>query len=142
MSEHPNQRPSHLHYPIAFSKTIDVSPTRAWETISDTYTWNLWGPSITAVDTRERFIKLGATGRIRTILGVWLPFRITSFKPQKYWDWQVGGMSATGHHIEPLAPERCRLSFTVPIWAAPYGIICHVALNRIDRLLVSTSQGV
>ena len=127
---------------MAFSKIVDVPSTLVWETMIDTHVWNLWGPSIIAVDSPERLIKLGATGRIRTIFGVWLPFRITSFKPKKYWEWQVGGMSATGHRIEPLAPERCRLSFTVPVWAAPYGIVCHIALNRIDRLLVSRSQGV
>jgi hypothetical protein len=34
-----------------------------------------------------------------------------------------------------MSPARCRLTFAVPVWAAPYGLICLLALNRLRRLL-------
>lgn len=107
-----------------------------WHLITDTRTWPSWGPSVLAVDTPERYIRAGLAGRIRTPIGLWLPFTIETFRQYRYWDWRVGGLAATGHHVEAIEEDRCRLDFTVPIWAFGYGIVCRLALNRIQRLLV------
>ncbi len=125
---------------VAFAKVLNTSAVRVWDLITDTQTWSKWGPSIRAVDTQERFIRRGSTGRIRTIIGMWLPFTITTYEPQQYWDWRVGGIQATGHRLEPWGPKHCRVSFIVPVWGVPYGIVCRIALNRIDRLLTLTAQ--
>jgi len=121
----------------AFSKQLDAPAEIVWERIIDTWTWSVWGPSVRAVDCRQRFISAGCKGRIQTSFGIWLPFCVTTFEPEHFWDWQVAGLTATGHRVEALGSHRSRLSFTVPFWAWGYGLFCRQALIRIDRLLNS-----
>ena len=120
---------------LEFAKPLDASAAQVWMLITDTFTWPDWGPSVRAVDCRQRFIRENSRGRIQTPLGFWLPFRVTTFEPESYWDWRVAGVAATGHRIVPLGNQRCRLSFTAPAWAFGYGPVCRLALMRIDRLL-------
>ena len=120
---------------LEFAKEYSTPAETVWDVITDTRTWPKWGPSIRAVDAVERYIRLGSTGLILTSAGVWLPFTITTFEPGRFWDWRVRGVRATGHRLEPIATDECRLDFTVPLWAFPYGIVCRIALNRIERLL-------
>ena len=122
---------------LHFSQILDASSDVVWRLITDTRAWPRWGPTVRAVDCPERYIRAGSTGRVRTPFGIWLPFTIEQFEPQRYWDWRVGGVYATGHRVEPRGPDRCELFFTVPIWGAGYGIVCRAALNRIERLLAS-----
>lgn len=119
---------------------IDAPASRVWRLTTDTPSWTRWGPSVREVDSPERFIRAGLTGRIRTPFGIWVPFTIDTFEPEHYWDWRVGGVAATGHRVNPRGPDRCRLTFTVPVWAAGYTIVCRVALNRIKRLLALSLQ--
>jgi len=118
-----------------FSKQLDAPAGIVWERIIDTWAWPVWGPSVKAVDCRQRFISAGCKGRIQTPFGLWLPFCVTTFEPERFWDWRVAELTATGHRVEALGPHRCRLSFTVPVWALGYGLFCRQALMRIDRLL-------
>lgn len=37
-----------------------------------------------------------------------------------------------------MSPDRCRLTFGVPVWAAPYGRVCLLALVRLRRLRART----
>ena len=120
---------------LAFVRPFHAPAPLVWRLITDTLTWPLWGPSVRAVDCRERFIQAGFAGRIRTPLGIWLPFAIEAFEPEQYWDWRVAGVVATGHRVTPVDPHHCTLTFSVPIWAIGYGFVCQLALNRIGRLL-------
>ncbi len=126
--------------PLGFSKQLDVPGERVWRLITDTRTWHRWGPSVRAVDCDDRTIHAGASGRIRTPVGIWVPFVVGTFEPGSYWDWRVAGVPATGHRVEPLGANRCRLTFTVPAWAFGYGLVCRLALIRIDRLLMQTGK--
>jgi hypothetical protein len=45
------------------------------------------------------------------------------------------GINATGHRVEPLDESSCRLVFQVPLWAAPYLVVCKIAVDRIVQLL-------
>jgi hypothetical protein len=119
---------------------IDAPVSRVWRLITDTQTWTCWGPSLKEVDSPERFIRAGLAGRIRTPFGIWAPFTIETFEPEQYWDWRVGGVAATGHRVNSLGTNQCRLTFTVPLWAAGYIVVCRVALNRIKRLLTLSVQ--
>ncbi|MGD8268051.1 MAG: SRPBCC family protein [Desulfobacterales bacterium] len=118
-----------------FRKIINAPATHVWRLITDTHSWPLWGPSVQNVECPERFIRGGSTGRIRTPFGIWLPFVVEGFEPGRYWDWRVGGIAATGHQVEPRGRHESVLSFSVPIWAAGYGIVCRLALTRIENLL-------
>ena len=102
--------------------------------ITDTAKWPQWGPTVKEVDYPERYICKGATGRVLTALNIWLPFRIIDFEPARFWSWKVASVSATGHRIQAVGSESCDLWFEVPIIAAPYALICQMALTRIQRL--------
>lgn len=120
------------------SEQLEASASTVWRLMTDTRTWTHWGPSVTAVDCPERYIRGGLAGRIRTPVGIWLPFTIERFDSGIYWDWQVAGILATGHRVVSKGPGLCLLTFTVPIWAVGYGVVCRVALNRIKRILFET----
>lgn len=112
----------------------------AWELLTDTSRWPQWGPSLSRVESVERYIRAGSTGRVQTLIGVWLPFRITEFIDGQRWGWQVAGIPATGHRVEPLGPQRCRVVFEVPAIAAPYLAVCRLAAERIKRILEQEQQ--
>jgi len=125
------------HRELLIGRTLDAPIERVWDLITDTQAWSRWGPSISDVECEDRYVRLGTMGRIRTTLGFQVPFVITDYHPLRFWAWDVAGIRATGHGVEPLGPGRCRLIFTVPIWAAPYIIVCLLGLISIQRLLKS-----
>ena len=119
-----------------FRKIINAPAPRVWRLITDTRSWPDWGPTVRAVECSERFIHAGSTGRVRTPFGIWLPFVVAGFEPERYyWDWRVGGIAATGHRVEPRGSHQSVLSFSVPAWALGYGWVCRLALVRIETLL-------
>jgi uncharacterized protein YndB with AHSA1/START domain len=121
---------------------LDAAPERAWELLSNTARWPDWGPSVVAVEPAAARVEPGLRGRVRTIAGFSLPFEITAVEAGRSWRWRVAGIAATGHRVERLGPDRCRVVFEVPRWAAPYAIVCRVALRRMARALSpGTEQG-
>ena len=68
-------------------------------------------------------------------LHFWVHLLITDLDSGKYWSWRVFGINATGHRVEPLDESSCRLVFQVPLWAAPYLVVCKIAVDRIVQLL-------
>jgi hypothetical protein len=101
---------------IEISRVVAASSDRAWGLLTDTFTWKVWGPTVLDVRSSDRYIKKGSHGRVK-------------------WSWRVFGINATGHRLEPLDESSCRLVFQVPIWAAPYLVVCKIALDRIVQLL-------
>ncbi len=122
---------------MRFSLSLDAPAQRVWRLITDTHAWPQWGPTVREVDCRDRYIKAGSIGRVRTPFGVWLPFAVERFEPQHYWDWRVGGVAATGHWVKPMGLQQCELAFGVPFWAVGYGVVCRAALKRIERMLAT-----
>jgi len=120
--------------PWRVARTVHASPERVWDILIDTERWREWGPSVRAVRCSRRRIELGSEGSVQTALGFWVPFVITEFVPGTYWAWKVASIRATGHRVRPLGNGRCRLTFEVPFWAAPYTLICRLAADRIARL--------
>lgn len=120
--------------PMKTAITISAPAARVWRILTDTRQWPTWGPSIRAVDCPDRHIRAGSRGRVRTAGGIWLRFRVTAFVPGRYWAWRVAGVPATGHRVEPTGERACRLSFEVPVPAAPYLLVCRVACRRIAAL--------
>jgi len=116
---------------------IDAPLKTIWEIVTDTHCWPIWGPSVKAVRCKDRFIQPGTTGSVKTALGFWVPFEITDFVPGKKWSWRVANIPATGHRVEAISPERCRLIFEVVGIAAPYLLICKIAARRIKRIAES-----
>lgn len=126
---------------IPIGRLIQAPQSLLWDLLTDTRQWNLWGPSVAAVQSPQRHISRGTKGKVKTRLGVWLPFEVTHYAPPTYWAWRVAGVRATGHRLTPLGPNACRLVFEVPLWAAPYVSVCGLALVRIARIAAKLTGG-
>ncbi len=117
---------------------MSAPATAVWDLLVDTERWAAWGPTITdaVVDHGGEGSRIGpgATGQVRTVAGLRLGFRVRDMDPGRRWTWAVAGVPATGHRVEPLGADCCRVTFEVPVWAAPYLAVCAVALRRIERL--------
>lgn len=118
---------------LTVARTVQVDPAVVWELLVDTSRWPEWGPSVSDVDLPGGRIGPGAAGRVRTAVGMWLPFRVSEFHDGRSWSWRVAGIAATTHGIDPV-PGGCRVTFGTPIAAAPYALVCSEALRRIERI--------
>ena len=118
---------------ISVSRVMPVDPNVVWDLLVDTSRWSEWGPSVTKVDVPDVRLRAHSTGRVRTLVGLWLPFTVTDLEDGRTWAWTVAGVPATTHTVVP-APGGCRVAFGVPTPAAPYILVCRAALRRIERL--------
>lgn len=114
---------------------IKAPAAAVWELLMDTRRWTEWGPSVARVDCADRYIGLSTVGRVQTVFGLWLPFQVTEFTAGRYWRWQVAGIPATGHRVESIGPNLCRVLFEVPWLAGPYLVICRLGAQRIKNIL-------
>ncbi|MEM4782102.1 MAG: SRPBCC family protein [Halalkalicoccus sp.] len=116
---------------IDVTRVIDAPAEAVWDLLVDTRRWPEWGPSITDVECRDRRIRPGSTGRVRLVGGAWVPFEVT-YRDAYRWTWEVAGIPATGHRVEPRNGS-CRAVFEVPLLAAGYVPVCRLALSRLAR---------
>ena len=119
---------------INVGKMFLASPDTIWDLITDTTQWPKWGPTVKAVRNSERYIHKGSQGQVLTAVGLWLPFVITEYEHISFWSWKVASVSATGHRLKPTNTGGCHLWFEVPIIAAPYLVVCQIALNRLEGI--------
>jgi len=120
--------------PIQVARIINAPRDTVWTILTDTQQWPQWGPSVRGVQCADRHIGKGSSGRVLTALGFWAPFVITDFAEGHYWFWRVFGIPATGHRVESVGEDRCRLLFEIPVLATPYAAVCKVAMKRIAHL--------
>lgn len=125
---------------IAVCREIDALPETVWDILIDTRKWPIWGPSLSQVDCKDRYIKLGSTGRVKTVFSFWLSFTITEFRQLEYWNWRVGPLQATGHKLMRKNDGSCKLCFDMGLWAFAYVPICWFALGKIEKLAVQKSR--
>ena len=121
-------------------KKINAPLERVWDILIDTRQWPVWGPSVRRVDCPQRYIYSGLQGRLKTAVGIWVTFEITTCEAPAFWDWKVSGFAATGHRLKKLNENSCELIFEVPFAAFPYALICRQAANRIARLALETQR--
>jgi hypothetical protein len=114
--------------------TLNVSSQDVWNILTETTRWPEWGPSIIAVDCKDRYIRKRTRGRVKVYFGIWVPFVITRFEDQTYWSWDIWGIRTTGHRIEPVDESSCNIFFEVPTVAAPYLFICWITIKRIKDI--------
>ncbi|WP_266077952.1 SRPBCC family protein [Haladaptatus caseinilyticus] len=117
---------------LAVSRVIDAPTEVVWNLLTDTAYWPDWGPSVRAVECSDGTITAGSTGRVKTSLGIWIPFEVTSCDGYR-WTWNVAGIPSTGHRVEGLETDS-RVVFELPIFGAAYVPICQRALEKIARL--------
>lgn len=125
---------------IDVSRPVAASADRVWRLLTDTRYWPSWGPSVVGVDIDDPVIDAGSRGRVRTPVGVWIPFSVIDCADYR-WTWRVAGIRATGHRVDPAGPDRCRVAFEVPLWAPWYLPVVWLALRRIARLARSDAAG-
>ena len=123
------------------SQSIDAPASVVWGLLVDIGCWPQWGPSIRSVTCDESTLTASSRGAVHTIIGLTLPFEVTAFDDGVAWSWNVAGVPATDHTVEPLGDDRCLLTFGVPLIALPYLAVCRVALRRIDRLATADRMG-
>lgn len=112
---------------------VEAPAAVVWDLLTDPARWPSWGPSVRSAVVDGGVLRGGATGSVRTVLGVTVPFEVTAFEAGRRWAWKVGGVEATDHRVEPLGPGRCRVGFGVPWAAAPYLGVCRLAIGRLRR---------
>ncbi len=120
---------------LMVGKIYDVVPLTVWDIITDTNRWPVWGPTVKDVQCADRFICKGSSGKVLTSFGIWLPFIVTEYEYCSHWGWEVASVKATGHRIQASDAGGCYLWFDMPILAAPYAIVCQIALVQIEKLL-------
>ncbi len=122
---------------ISVSRHYHASPQMAWQLLTDTTLWPLWGPTVRDVRCSERFIRKGSEGQVRTLFGWWIPFVITEYDDFHFWGWNVAGIRATGHRLIAYHENSCRIVFELPYWWLPYAFVCSRAATNMAELLKS-----
>jgi uncharacterized protein YndB with AHSA1/START domain len=116
------------------SRIVNASPDKVWGVLVDLDAWPQWGPTVSRAELEQPGpLGLGSRGRIWTALRFWLPFEITEYETGRHWKWEVAGVAATRHAVEPTA-DGCRVAFGAPWWATAYLPVCLIALDRIAQM--------
>jgi uncharacterized protein YndB with AHSA1/START domain len=126
---------------LSVDRLIAAPSSAVWNVLVDLDAWPQWGPTVSGarLDPPHAELSLGATGTVRTAVGLTVPFVVTDFEPGRQWAWKVAGIPATHHSVQP-AGRQARVSIGVPWWAPGYLAVCSIALRRIDAMLTNPSN--
>lgn len=122
------------------SRNVDAPPDAVWHILTDLDAWPKWGLTVSAAKLDGNAFLLGAVGRVWTPVGVPLPFVISELDPGRTWGWDVAGVPATRHGVEPRG-DGCRVWMSAPLWAPVYLPVLEVAVRRIERMADATARG-
>jgi hypothetical protein len=123
---------------LEVTRRVRADPDRVWAVLTDTELWPEWGPSVTDVECADRFVREGSTGRVRTPVGLWLPFVVRSCADRR-WTWDVARVPATGHRVE-AAGDGAVAVFELPPLFGAYAPVCRRALDRIAKLATESGR--
>jgi len=119
---------------LGTSKEIAAPVSTVWDLLTEFDHWPVWGTSIRRVESAADCVAPGVVGRVQTIFGFWVPFEISDVVTNDSWHWRVAGVSATGHFVSAIGPDRCRVQFTVAWALAPYLVVMRMSLGRLKRM--------
>jgi hypothetical protein len=128
---------------LPVTRRLPVSVEGAWDALTDIDVWPDWGPSILAasLDDGGHRLQPRSTGRVQTLLGLWLPFRVTQWEAGQSWAWSVGHVPATAHRVEASNDAAAAVTIAIPLWAAPYAALCWISLGRLGRVVAEAEGG-
>ncbi|MGO4444258.1 SRPBCC family protein [Mycobacterium sp. 2YAF39] len=122
------------HRMPTIERHVAARPEAVWSVLVDLDAWPRWGLSVQRAELDDAGpLKLGSRGKVWTPFGIALPFEITEFDAGRRWAWDVAGVGATRHEVQPREGGS-RVAFGVPWWAPAYLPVCAIALQRIDRM--------
>ncbi|ORB29234.1 SRPBCC family protein [Mycolicibacterium parafortuitum] len=121
-------------------RTLQAPADTVWQILTDLEAWPRWGLTVNKAELDGAAFELGATGRVWTPLGVPLPFMISELDQGRTWAWNVAGVPATRHGVEPL-DDGSRVWMSAPVWAPAYLPVLSLALHRIDEMSVQFRTG-
>ena len=118
---------------------VEASPDVVWDLLVRLPEWPRWGPSVREAQLDDGALSLhpGATGRVRTPVGLWVPFRVQEWEvgpSMRHWSWDVAGIPATGHTVTTTPGSGCRVEMSAPVWALGYLPVLWVGLRRVKAL--------
>lgn len=113
------------------TREVEAPAEAVWERLVDFGAWTDWGPSLAEVECADARLGPDSRGRVRPVLGPWLPFAVEGYREGHEWSWRVAGLPATRHRVSALGPDRARVEFGVPLPAALYLAVCREALGRL-----------
>lgn len=129
-------RPTHTQdgRRIEVSHVLEAPAADAWELLVDTTEWPSWSPLISGVESSDRRIRTGTTGRVR-LSGVWTSFHITTCADRR-WTWTLSRLPGATHRVDDLERNRCRIAFELPVYAAGSVPVTLRALENLEVRLV------
>jgi uncharacterized protein YndB with AHSA1/START domain len=120
------------------SRRIQTPADAVWQLLVDLDDWPRWGPTVQRAELDGGVLTFGTKGRVWTPVGLPLPFEITEFVPGRSWAWQVAGVPATRHGVDP-EDDGCRAWMSAPLWAPAYLPVLAIALQRIEAMAGSSA---
>ena len=124
---------------------VEAGPDVVWDLLVRLAEWPLWGPTVreAELDDGAAVLSAGATGRVRTVAGPWVPFRVADWRVDgtvRHWSWRVAGIPATGHTVTAQG-RGCRVEMSAPWWAAGYAPVLWLGLRRVRALAEARPAG-
>ncbi|RQG99049.1 SRPBCC family protein [Natrarchaeobius oligotrophus] len=124
---------------LEVSHVLAAPPDEIWDLFNDTTRWPEWSPVVNGVESTDRRVRAGTSGRLR-VPGAWLPFTVTE-RSDRRWTWRVAGTQGAGHRVDDLGADRCRVAFELPPLAAGCAPVYLEALERIDAIWNDENRG-
>jgi uncharacterized protein YndB with AHSA1/START domain len=119
---------------LTVNRVVSAAPAVVWQVLTDLNAWPQWGPTVSGAELIDADgLGLGVRGKVYTPVGLPLPFTITEYEQGRRWAWQVAGIPATAHGVDPV-DDGTRVWMSAPVLAAPYVPVLAIALQRIDRM--------
>ena len=120
------------------SREVAAPAAVVWMLLTDVRRWPEWGPTVVEAQLDAgTSIRQGATGRVRTPVGAWLPFTVPYLRADAAggsWSWRVAGVPATRHEVLDLGGGASRVRFATPWWAPAYVPVVELGLRRLGAL--------
>jgi len=124
---------------LSVRRVVEAPVEVVWDVLTDTRRWPEWGPTLTGVESPDRYVTAGTRGRVCVLGALWLPFEVTTCENFR-WTWAVGGRAATGHFVE-RHPAGAVVGFELPLVAVAYVPVCAWACARVEGIATGLVEG-
>ncbi|MFB8752969.1 SRPBCC family protein [Streptomyces parvulus] len=116
-----------------------IDADTAWRRYARLDEWASWAPHIRRVHARRRSLAPGLTGRVESVTGLKVPFRVDAVDDvRRAWSWRVrvGPVRLRLHHQVHARDGGCSTDLTLNgpgLVLAAYAPLARFALRRLVR---------